>query len=1137
MKNHTLLSIRSCRCSGLILSVLTLALMLVITVSSGTTYGAAQTIPGIVESCRIITVTPDEMSFSGDVTSRGNCQNQAVCGWLDSTPLGSIMIGVDPQSPLTKDWDGGAASAELYIGDVISPTVATVLVSWPDRAGKGIYSSDSSVTAIVEVDGQTVWSKRALRKSTLQDYYAVQQPPVAFTFVVTQSMTHTLTFRVPPHTAWDVSEIMLELCPMPPLLKGYGYGPFRYCQDPNKGVFPTLDEIAADMPFLAHNSNGIRTYSSCEVQGKIPQLAQPYGLSVAIGVWLGRDLQANEREMTCAIELAHQYSNVDSVIVGNEVLLRSDLTEAQLLEYIERMKRAVEQPVTTAEIWSKLRQYPAVIDSVEYLMVHIYSWWDAWGGTNVGNPAEYIVNIYKQIQQEHSAKRVVIGETGWPSGGNSQFQAVPSLENQCRFYTDFLRLASEENVEFYYFDVFDEAWKKEPGGVGVHWGSGYGDRSAKHKMQSVLLSPWALNSASLCSDPGYIAYYLPMILAMGDGPLPTSMPAPIPSVTPTPTAQTFNVYTEYDVVTNHFFPTGWMGDVEDIGMYGCWPGDPHSGQTAIKVNYSAEKSQGKGWIGVYWQEPKTNWGNFQGGYNLTSAKRLTFWAKGARGGEKVEFSTGGIWPDLCAAFRNPDSLQPAVSSDIITLTDSWRQYTIDLRGKDLSNIIGGFAFVATACANPDGAIFYLDDIQFEYSGSSATPTPSPTPTGEYHVYVYSDKDAPGNRFWPTGFMGDTNDIRIDECWRQDVRSGSTAVRVCYDAAGSQGNNWAALAWVAPAENWGDRPGGYDLTGTQTLCFAAKGERGGEKIEFKMGGIGHNPETCALQTLACGVTVPYPDSVCPPVYKGVYTLTNGWQDYCLDLNSSVNLSHVVGGFLWGADRSRNLNGACFYLDNIRYVFNRAGTTPPTSTPTPTPTRTPTMTQTPTLTATPSPTLTPSSFYVYADRDSPANHFVPSGWMGDTGDITFDDGYIGAVCQGTTAIRVAYSAHGQNRWAGIYWQQPENNWGTVPNAGFDLQSYNTLTFCAKGEVGGERIEFGVGGVGRSLPSGCSPIEPYPDSACKASRWITLTNQWQQYTLDLSHATLSYVIGGFLWDTNRDQNPSGAVFYVDEIRFERK
>jgi exo-beta-1,3-glucanase (GH17 family) len=1075
---------------------------------------------GSIQACQpFATIVPDQMTPSGEVTTRDNCGDDTVRTWLDDAPTGTIMIGVDPRSPFPDDWDGGSATAEIYI-DVVSPTVATVMVSWPDRHGKGIHSPDSEVTATVDVDGYPLWTKRALHRSTFGDYYAVQQPPVVLTFVATRAMTHTLTFRVPPHTAWDISEITVELCPMPSLKRGYGYAPFRYCQSPNEGIFPTVDEIEADIPFLFHNSNGIRTYASCGVQGKIPELAQKYGLSVAVGVWLGPDMEVNEQEISCAITVAKQYSDVvDSVIVGNEVLLRGDLTEAQLVTYINRVKAEVDVPVTTAEIWSVLKDHPAVIDAVDYLLVHIYSWWDAWYGTTITNPAKYVVDIYKEIQQQHPGKRVVIGETGWPSGGQSQGQAIPSLENQCRFYTEFLRLAIQENVEFYYFDVFDEPWKvEEPGGVGKHWGLNYGDRTTKYKIQGVRLTESVLNLDSICSQPNRVAY-LPIMLREWSGPFPTPVP-PTPTPDPTPTAPAFNIYTEHGAAFNHFFPSGHMDDIEDIGMYDCWPGDPHSGETAIKVHYSAEGSRGKGLAGVYWQEPENNWGTLRGGYDLTDATALTFWARGAQGGEQVEFLVGGIWPDLCEPFRNPDSLQPAASTDVMTLTNTWQKYTMDLRGKDLSNVIGGFAWASNACLNPDGAIFYLDDIKYEYGEDTAIPAPTPTPTEPYYFDVYTDKDVAGNHYIPTGFMGDYSDITLDECWRQDVHSGSTAIRAHYTAAGSEGNNWGAVAWVHPADNWGDRPGGYDLTGADALCLWAKGERGREKIEFKIGGIGYEAGTCVTRTLDCGLEVPYPDSVCPPVYEGVFTLTDQWEEYCLTLDESVDLSHVVGGFTWAADRSRNPDGATFYLDDIRYTFN--------------------------LSATPTPT--PTLFYVYADDGSPANHFVPSGWMGDTGDITVNEIYQGDTCSGTTAIRISYSAQGNGPsnscdaygppcwWAGVYWQEPEGNWGTVPGAGFDLSEYNELAFCARGETGGERIEFGMGGLGRDAGT-CAPASPYPDSACKVSTRKTLGIEWQEYTIDLTSQDLSYIIGGFMWATSQNENPTGAVFYVDEIRFRRK
>ena len=105
-----------------------------------------------------------------------------------------------------------------------------------------------------------------------------------------------------------------------------------------------------------------------------------------------------------------------------------------------------------------------------------------------------------------------------------------------------------------------------------------------------------------------------------------------------------------------------------------------------------------------------------------------------------------------------------------------------------------------------------------------------------------------------------------------------------------------------------------------------------------------------------------------------------------------------------------------------------------------------------------------FYVYADRSSMNNHFIPSGWLGDYGDLKYDgaskeDPYLGDTC-----IKIVYSGKASNgaRWAGIYWQYPANNWGTV-DKGYDLSKATKLTFWARGAKGGERIEeFKMGGI---------------------------------------------------------------------------
>ena len=169
----------------------------------------------------------------------------------------------------------------------------------------------------------------------------------------------------------------------------------------------------------------------------------------------------------------------------------------------------------------------------------------------------------------------------------------------------------------------------------------------------------------------------------------------------------------------------------------------------------------------------------------------------------------------------------------------------------------------------------------------------------------------------------------------------------------------------------------------------------------------------------------------------------------------------------------------------------------------------------------------TFDLYTEQMAIGNHFTPSGWMGDITDVAFSDGDTSNPHTGATAIRIDYAATGSQGWAGIYWQEPANNWGNVPDAGFDLTGATSVTFWARGAQGGEKAEFKVGGIGG----------PYPDSIQPAvsTGILTLSSNWQQYTIDLSGRDLSYVIGGFVWVTNQNQNPGGATIYLDDIRFE--
>jgi len=185
-----------------------------------------------------------------------------------------------------------------------------------------------------------------------------------------------------------------------------------------------------------------------------------------------------------------------------------------------------------------------------------------------------------------------------------------------------------------------------------------------------------------------------------------SAPGEKPSRTKKVSAYPFYVYKDGADKANHFYPSGWMGDYGDIRINVKETTNPHSGTSCIKVQYSAKGKQGAGWGGVYWQQPANNWGTANAGFDMTGAKKLTFWARGEKGNEVInEFKIGGIQGEF--ADTDVAGIGP------VKLTTEWKQYTIDLTGKDLSRIAGGFAWATSGDENPDGLTMYFDDIVYE----------------------------------------------------------------------------------------------------------------------------------------------------------------------------------------------------------------------------------------------------------------------------------------------------------------------------------------------------------------------------------------------------------------------------------------
>ena len=152
------------------------------------------------------------------------------------------------------------------------------------------------------------------------------------------------------------------------------------------------------------------------------------------------------------------------------------------------------------------------------------------------------------------------------------------------------------------------------------------------------------------------------------------------------------------------------------------------------------------------------------------------------------------------------------------------------------------------------------------------------------------------------------------------------------------------------------------------------------------------------------------------------------------------------------------------------------------------------------------------------------FYPDGFMGDFSSIQLDYHSTVNPYEGESCIKIGYSANGSKGWAGIYWLYPNNNWGKQAT-GRNLVGASKLTFYARGEHGGEKAEFKIGGVTGKYEDSINPPKAIS---------VVLTDTWQEYIINLNDLDLSNVFGGFCWVTNSAQNPKGCIIYLDMIEY---
>lgn len=242
-----------------------------------------------------------------------------------------------------------------------------------------------------------------------------------------------------------------------------------YVEGQQAGDILSEEQIRRRMDIITSKTKWVRSFSCTEGNELIPQIARRKGLKTLVGAWISNDRERNRLEIESLIKLARQ-GYVDIAAVGNEVLLRGELSENEILGYINEVKMALPEHVEVGYVdaYYQFVERPALIDACDVILANCYPFWE---GLDIDIAIDSVEQMIELTKSKANGKRVIITETGWPSEGQNIIAAQPSEKNAMRFFINIQRWAAQHHCEVFYFSSFDESWKVvQEGEIGARWG-------------------------------------------------------------------------------------------------------------------------------------------------------------------------------------------------------------------------------------------------------------------------------------------------------------------------------------------------------------------------------------------------------------------------------------------------------------------------------------------------------------------------------------------------------------------------------------------------------------------------------------------------------------------------------------------
>jgi len=253
-----------------------------------------------------------------------------------------------------------------------------------------------------------------------------------------------------------------------------------YVEGQKLGDILSQEQIRRRFDIIAPHTQWIRTFSCTEGNEIIPEIAHQKNLKAVVGAWISNDKQRNEKEINALIKLANA-GLVDIAAVGNEVLHRGEISEAELIDYINRVKKAIPGHIEVGYVdaYYQFLERPKLIDACDLLLCNFYPFWE---GASIDYSMTYLSNMFEVTKEISNGKRIIVTETGWPSFGETVESAVPSRINAMKYFILSQQWAKINKLEIFHFSSFDESWKViQEGKLGTSWG--LWDKNEKFKYK------------------------------------------------------------------------------------------------------------------------------------------------------------------------------------------------------------------------------------------------------------------------------------------------------------------------------------------------------------------------------------------------------------------------------------------------------------------------------------------------------------------------------------------------------------------------------------------------------------------------------------------------------------------------------